>query len=427
MKMPLDPISLEEARLRCTVCHGRRELCHEPRCPVILKYKSLLPVAKKIQNIPREFSSLSPPSIFVGRIGYPKVFVGPMLTLENETENVAFLDQPESWYGLSLEKIATLRALLTRTRTENAVNVNINNTQGIKIVEVSQEAALFEKPPEIETEIIKRPKLDLTFDKFSQPLGPISLVKKIQIGSEPAVLKPIEKLTEDTDVKAEIAVKELFESNIAITTIMRVFSVGLLGEQKNRKLVPTRWSITAVDDIIGKTLIKEIYDYPTISEIEVYHSLYLANNFYVVLIPRHWAFELLETWRPDLPNHRIGHDHEDLHPRTKYANSTAGAYYAARLAVLEHLKTRQRQATALVFREIYEQYFVPVGVWQVRENVRHALSRPPILKTTAIEAVWNYLSSRLKAPIKEYLHHSRIIPLLTKKQTKLTQFYTKET
>jgi hypothetical protein len=51
---------------------------------------------------------------------------------------------------------------------------------------------------------------------------------------------------------------------------------------------------------------------------------------------------------------------------------TAGAYYAARLGVLEHLVDRGRQAKCLVLREVTDAYWAPVGVWQVREGVRNA-------------------------------------------------------
>ena len=64
--------------------------------------------------------------------------------------------------------------------------------------------------------------------------------------------------------------------------------------------------------------------------------------------------------------------HEGYEGRTSYVEETAGAYYAARLGVLEHLKERGRQAKALVLREITDDYWAPVGVWQVREGVRNA-------------------------------------------------------
>ncbi|MFB6165088.1 MAG: hypothetical protein ABEJ31_08005, partial [Haloarculaceae archaeon] len=56
----------------------------------------------------------------------------------------------------------------------------------------------------------------------------------------------------------------------------------------------------------------------------------------------------------------------------EYVDETSGAYYASRLGVLEHLSDRGRQAKVLVVRYASPEYWAPVGVWQIREGVRHA-------------------------------------------------------
>jgi hypothetical protein len=65
-------------------------------------------------------------------------------------------------------------------------------------------------------------------------------------------------------------------------------------------------------------------------------------------------------------------DDESYDGRTSYVDETSGAYYASRLAVLEHLEDVGRQATCLVIRHASESYWAPVGVWQIREGIRHA-------------------------------------------------------
>jgi len=65
-------------------------------------------------------------------------------------------------------------------------------------------------------------------------------------------------------------------------------------------------------------------------------------------------------------------DAESYHGRTTYA-SIGGCYYSARLAIAEKLRKEQRQASALVLREIHPGYILPVGVWNVRESVRATL------------------------------------------------------
>lgn len=63
----------------------------------------------------------SPPSIFVGRYGYPKVRIGPMIPpLHGDT---TILDRNELWTGKSLEEIANYRlSLVLGTK-----NVNIHD------------------------------------------------------------------------------------------------------------------------------------------------------------------------------------------------------------------------------------------------------------------------------------------------------------
>ena len=106
---------------------------------------------------------------------------------------------------------------------------------------------------------------------------------------------------------------------------------------------------------------------------------YMGNRYWVVLAPGQWEYELVEmkapgsVWNQD-PSGEVwmGAAHEGFEGRTGYVDETAGAYYAARLGVLEHLQAVGRQAKALVLREVSDDYWAPVGVWQIRESVRDA-------------------------------------------------------
>ena len=65
-------------------------------------------------------------------------------------------------------------------------------------------------------------------------------------------------------------------------------------------------------------------------------------------MPRSFSFELVEIWMSGsvwAPEGFIGGDREDARPKKEYS-SLAGGYYAARLAVLEHLSARGRAAAA---------------------------------------------------------------------------------
>ncbi|MCI4360621.1 MAG: hypothetical protein L3J91_02875, partial [Thermoplasmata archaeon] len=81
-------------------------------------------------------------------------------------------------------------------------------------------------------------------------------------------------------------------------------------------------------------------------------------------------------WNPGTQRVVIMGDHEGYHGRTTYA-SIGGCYYAARLAVSEAMLRTGRQGGGLILREVHPGEILPVGVWNVREHVRAALSEPP--------------------------------------------------
>jgi hypothetical protein len=72
----------------------------------------------------------------------------------------------------------------------------------------------------------------------------------------------------------------------------------------------------------------------------------------------------------------LASDAEGYEGRTGYPEETAGAYHAARLGVLEHFDDVGRRGKALVLRHVSDDYWGPVGVWQVREAVRNAFDGP---------------------------------------------------
>jgi len=195
------------------------------------------------------------------------------------------------------------------------------------------------------------------------------------------VNKLIERAVSDTDLKARDAILELYKKGVPVSQIQRAFSVGLLGVKGMRKLVPTRWSITAVDSTISRTLRdEEVKKMPELDEYRVYHFNFMDNEFVVLMFPGKWSYESIEawfpgtTWNPGGASVAFCGDWEAYWGRTTYA-SMGGCYYAARLAVTEHLANIGKQASVLVLREARPGYIMPVGVWIVRECVRRALSQ----------------------------------------------------
>ncbi|MEM3609052.1 MAG: hypothetical protein QXV87_01730, partial [Candidatus Bathyarchaeia archaeon] len=78
------------------------------------------------------------------------------------------------------------------------------------------------------------------------------------------------------------------------------------------------------------------------------------------------------------------------------------------LAVCEQLVKERRQATVIVLREAHPGYIMPVGVWQVRENVRNAVRQKPFIFKTLDEAL-KFVASRFQIPIQRWIMRSVLL------------------
>lgn len=320
----------------------------------------------------KTLSGATPPSVFVGRYGYPKIKVGPMMPpIHGDT---TILDKPEMWLGKSLEEIVNYRLSLVR----GVSTVNVHNISE-KYVESLQEVAMTNKSVESEATFEKVPitdleqEKDLGLDTDSVSFGPVAPLKSFKTSSSISVDQRIEDVYYDKDLSAAQGIINLYQDGVEISSIHRVLSIGMLGLQKNRRLVPTRWSISATDDVISADLIKKIETFSIIDLFKVYKYAHLGNSYSIILIPDEiWSFEMQEAWYDiNSGNMQVGVDFENANGLDHYP-SIAGAYFAARLSVAEYLFKAKRKAAALVLREIHSEYVMPVGVWQVREGIRRA-------------------------------------------------------
>jgi DNA repair protein NreA len=241
------------------------------------------------------------------------------------------------------------------------------------------------------------------FSARAPPSGPSADIAKVDLASNPSVPRRVDDLVADTDLRAGEAVTDLYEHGITQSQITRIFSVGLLGTKDRRRLVPTEWSITAVDDILAKGLVDEVRGNPWVSDFEVTSATGLANTVAILLFPGAFMFEGLEAWNIG-SNPTPVHDHEFAGGRTTYPDRIAGAYHATRLPVLEHLAGRRRQAGAIVCMEVYDDW-VPLGVWRYRELARAALATKPSRFPT-LEAAEADLGRRLQLPLENWWRSS---------------------
>ena len=402
----------------CVVCKGSRFLCGKTRCPIMVKVNYFLKSVPLMSS--EDISGVSPPSVFIGRIGYPHVYAGPLVPPVNE--DTSLYDLPELWFGKTIDEIVGFRSLLVRGK--HRVHVQKFEQAG-KIVEQTRELALAEHSVDMELNLTKKPRGFLFMDDDVQPFGPSAPIRDLRVGNA-RFDDRIEKAYRDTDLKSTQAVLELYSRGVMVTKIQKAFSVGAFGLEKNRRLVPTRWSITAVDDIISKNLMEKVKAYPEINEYRVYESQYLDNIFEVLMIPGAWSYESMEAWYPGTvwnPNGNstvIFSDYEGNDGRTTYAQ-IGGCYYSARLAVCEQLVKERRQATVIVLREARPGYIMPVGVWQVRENVRNAMRQKPFLFKTLSESL-KFISGRFEIPLRRWVLQSELLKKALF-QKKITDFF----
>ena len=354
-----------------------------------------------------EIQGSSPPSVFVGSYGYPKVGIGPMLPpIHGDT---TLLDTPEKWLGKTLEEIVNYRLNLVR----GVQKTGIEETTG-RFIESLHELAMSSGSIDSEIKFVKNPAPIPSIDGQNAPFGPLGEIKNAKF-SPTSSIKSIENAYYDTDLKAEDAVMKLYNSGIEISKIQKCFSIGMFG--KNRKLVPTKWSITATDQIISNDLMHDILEFDIIDRYEVFRFDHLGNLFSVILFPHRWIFEMQEAWH-DKNSIGFGSDYETA-KGIDHPPSIAGAYFAGKLAVTEYLHKIKKQSGVMVFREIQPEYAVPVGVWQVREGVREAMKNNPQEVDSLNEAI-ALATKRMSISKNEWLAHGDMLKLIT--QTSISDF-----
>ncbi len=343
------------------------------RDPHLLKYYYKFKTIDLMQK--ESISGSSPPDIFVGRFGYPNVYIGPMVPpVYGDT---TILSSPESWVGKTIPEIVEYRSMLVRGMQRENVKVAASS----KVGDMLQELALADRYTGVDMSLRSRPSLRMKLDENSEPFGPSAQLKDLAVGNTRAN-RDLEKAFFDTDLAAKDAMAELYFKGLPVSQLQKALSAGTLGRKGARKFVPTRWSITAVDDTLGKQRLESVKEYESIASPLAFETIGLDNRWLVLMFPGSWSYELVEAWYPNTTWNMESKDiaiyssSEFFEGRKTYAE-IGGCYYAARLAVSELLDKVKAQARVVILRETHSGYIMPVGVWNVREHVRAALRNPP--------------------------------------------------
>ncbi len=389
----------------CMQCRGARMLCGKSSCPILSKAESL------VKHLPRldseRIDGSSPPGAFVGHVGYPKVYLGPLIPPSKG--DTRLLDTPELWLGKDIQTIIDYRFSLVRGKSLVDIHDAVDPSRYLLDL---HDLALSSSSVEVDAKFRKKPRMAVTLSENAQPFGPSAMIQDMRIAPSTGERK-LEAVYYDGDQLAVGGMVELYEDGVQVSRIQRILSLGMLGVRDQRKVVPTRWSITAVDDTLSKNLRESVKHYPLVDKFQVYRYEYLDNVYAAILSPRNWEFEWIEAWFPGTAWNETGvvpalmGDYEPYEGRTKYA-SVGGCYYSTRLAVAEALERMQRQASALVLREIRPGYILPVGVWNVRESVRAALKTKPFIFDTFGQAL-RFACEKLAIPVKTWTKSSMFI------------------
>ncbi len=401
----------------CSRCKGRG-WCGKT-CPILAKFLKYFPKNKL------HFSGSSPPEIFVGRYGYPQVNTGILSPQEyGKTEEYSL---PEIWHkkGFNIEKILNLRSRLIYARFKSKIK-DVRKQK--RLLSLMQEISLAYKHVDTEVFLKKPPKYNLNINSYTPIIGNPAPLKSARLEENPKVKRKVDYIVGDVDIKAVTAINELYKAKISVSGIIKVLSAGLLGTETRRKLVPSRWSITAVDDTISKVLLEKIRYYQEISEISLFHSEYIGNHYEFLLLPDKFAFEVIEAkipgsvWNPLLSGRvNIMQDYESFQGRKSYAANVTGAYYSNRLALCEYLEKEKRQASCLVMRECRPEYYAPCGVGILREASRQAFKTKPETFSTIKQALQK-AQTRLKLPVSVFKDKSWLLKEYGK-QRRLSQWF----
>lgn len=388
-------------KIPCIKCKGRNpSICGRVFCPITAKAEAMFKVEKVLEK--EDFYGSSP-APFIGKFGYPRLNIG-ILSPPEQKEDAWLYDAPKYWSetGLDIKQIVNLRSSLINSRFKADVK---DARKSEKLIDISQEVGMASKPVDLEINLEKKPRFRVNADAYTAPMGPNAKLKNASITSNPKIHTKVDKVVSDIDLKAGEAVNYLYKNEFDENFLSKLLSVGVLGLKKNRKFVPTKWSITATDDIIAKRLLEDVKQYDELDYC-AYFGSYLGNYYLLLFFPDVWSYELFETYMPksswNVSNKvQFSTDYESYNGRKNYAENCAGGYYTVKLGILERLRKLKRQGSVLALRFITGDYTIPLGVWVTRQATRKALANKPIFFEDK-----GYMLDYARKLIKKYFNYN---------------------
>jgi hypothetical protein len=267
---------------------------------------------------------------------------------------------------------------------------------------------------------------ELKFDKvltnkIAGIMGSKNELEQLQATENTTTSKQIEKYSTN-DAKAKEACIKLYEQGKNEQQIIHLLALGVFGVNINKKLVPSKWAITAYDKMIEEHLHKQILKYKPINQYEVYYYQNKSDTHVNILLPDHYTGTHTEDWANSYSDEWNGFNTDSFNNVNKLPTPealNAGGYYATKIALNEHLQNRKKQASAIMIRRIRD-YDVPLGVVFVRECVRESFKNQ-VFKTSSFEELNEFIKTKYPDHHKHFLN-SKVLSE-QKKQTKLNKFF----
>lgn len=348
-------------------------------------------------------------NVFVSQTGYPNISMS--LLLKNDPNQKTF--QSPNLYRRSLLNIPGIvdeRKKLINSYFKTGIFERSSKINDVHLMTMAS------KPADVEVDFLRRSQANnLVFDtdNVDIPIPRYNPINSFKLTSNVPLIKPVEKIYYDKDITTNDAYSTLYDK-LNIYRLIDMFSVGLFGKKLNKKIVPTKWSITANDDIASKKFLAEVIDFPKLRNYELYYSHYLGNHYVTLLLPTEWSYELFEFGVDGVINSdsniRVDEekidirdalkenfkdvkssydktkdmtsslttdnkimlgdymtDYESHNGRKQYASNCVGGYYAVRYSIARFLFDRKKQGSALTLRFVDKTYNTPMGVWVCRE------------------------------------------------------------
>ncbi len=323
------------------------------------------------EDIPRGrvVSIFSPPEIYVGEFGYPRVQIGFVGAL-NLRVKPNILSSPEIWITMGRQDFFRMRSEMFRFIQQ--VDITSKNPW----IEFLQNIVLSNNFIKVNVSAFRIPKRKAYFLPIGIPYGPVVKINNAYLESEYSVDPYVERIV-SKDIISKKSVWSLYQYGLKFNEIVQLMSLGLIGRLEHRKLLPTRHAMGAVESILVSRLRDEVHRFPSIDLFEVHKFNAFGDKFIVVLAPGdpHILYDIIsdKTENPNVTSEVISAFINDRLESIQFQDAPD----CVQFPILEYLYSIQRKASAIVFRYSKDRINRNMGSWFVRNAIKNALQKRP--------------------------------------------------